>query len=109
MASMELSPEDSMDEGMEAPEPYRPRWAVSSLYLSDEALQALGIAEPMKPGTMVQVTGMAKVMSAELREDQQGESENCMSIQLVELELAPAKKPMNAAAMYPNSKMSGGE
>jgi hypothetical protein len=109
MASMELTAKDSMEEGMEAPEAYRPRWAVNCLYLSDEALQALGIAEPLKLGTMVQVTGMAKVMSAELREDQQGESENCMSIQLIELELAPAKKPMNAAAMYPNSKMGGGE
>lgn len=104
MASMELSAEDSMDEGTENSGPYRPRWAVNCLYLGDPALQALGIAEPLKPGTMVRVTGLAKVVSAELREDQQGESEHCMSIQLVDLEIAPAKKPIDAASMYPTMK-----
>jgi ABC-type molybdate transport system ATPase subunit len=102
MASMELTPEQSKEEGAELSE-YRPRWAVSPLYLGDEALKALGITEPLKPGSMVMIMAQAKVVSAELREDQQGESENCMSVQIVEMTLAPAAK--DARAMYPKSKM----
>lgn len=103
MASMELTDEQSTEEGKEMAE-YRPRWAVSTLYLGDEALAALKITEPLKPGTMVHIMAEAKVVSAELREDQKGESENCMSVQIVDMELAPAKKPMDAKAMYPTMK-----
>ncbi len=81
-----------------------PRWAVSQLYLGDDALQALKIAEPLKPGTMVALNCVAKVVSAELREDQKGESENCMSIQIVDMDLAPQAKTVDAKAFYPTMK-----
>ncbi len=103
MASMELTPEQSKEEGQELSD-YRPRWAVSQLYLGDEALQALGITEPLKPGTMVALNCVAKVVSAELREDQQGESENCMSIQITDMDLAPQARTVDARAMYPTMK-----
>jgi hypothetical protein len=102
MASMELTPEQSAEEGKEMAD-YRPRWAVSQIYLGDEALTALGITEPLKPGTMVRFMGTAKVVSAELREDQQGESENCMSLQPVELDIAAPSA--DARKMFPKSKM----
>lgn len=104
MANMELTPAQSEEEGKEINE-YRPRWAVSTLYLGDEALTALGITEPLKPGTMVALNCVAKVVSAELREDQQGESENCMSIQITDMDLAPQVKKIDARAMFPKSKM----
>lgn len=107
MASMELTAEQSKEDGMEMMAEHRPRWAVSTLYLGDEALKALGITEPLKPGTMVALNCVAKVVSAELREDQMGESENCMSVQITDMDLAPQAKTVDAMAMYPNSKMEG--
>jgi len=103
---MELTAEHADEEGAEMPE-YRSRWAVSQLYLGDEALTALGIKEPLKPGTMVAINCVAKVVSAELREDHEGESENCMSVQITDMDLAPQARTVDAKAMYPNSKMEG--
>lgn len=103
MASMELTDEQAKEEGREMAE-YRPRWAVSTLYLGDEALAALGIKEPLKPGTMVALNCVAKVVSAELREDQKGESENCMSVQITDMDLAPQAKTVDAKAFYPTMK-----
>lgn len=102
MASMELTAEQSKEEGAEIAN-YRPRWAVSPIYLSDEALAALGISEPLKPGSVVMLMATAKVVSAELREDQQGESEQYMSIQITDMTLKAGSG--DARAMFPKSKM----
>jgi len=108
MASMKLTPaqaeEESKEEGMQGGE-YNQLWAVSPLYLNDEALMALGITEPLKVGTMVALNCVAKVVSTEQREDQQGESENCMSIQITDMDVAPQVKKIDARAMFPKSKM----
>ncbi len=105
MASMELTPAQVKEEGADTAQPYQSRWAISPLYLDDEALQALGITEPLPPGTMVALNCVAKVVSAEQREDQQGESENCMSIQITDMDLAPEAKKVDARKMFPKSKM----
>ena len=107
MASMQLTPaqseEESKEEGMHGE--YNHLWAVSPLYLNDEALMALGITEPLKVGTMVALNCVAKVVSTEQREDQQGESENCMSIQIIDMDIAPQAKNVDARSMFPKSKM----
>lgn len=107
MASMKLTPaqseEESKEEGMHGE--YNQLWAVSPLYLNDEALMALGITEPLKVGTMVALNCVAKVVATEQREDQQGESKNCMSIQITDMDVAPQVKKIDARAMFPKSKM----
>lgn len=99
MASMELSPEDAAERM--APEPYVQKWAVGETYLSKDALEAMGITDPLKPGTMVRVMGLAQVTSSSL--DSEGEKPGGMSIQLVDFELRPAAA--SAKPMFPNSKM----
>lgn len=99
MASMELSPEQAA-ESMAA-EPYVRRYAVGELYIQKDGLEAMGMSEPLKPGTMVRVMGMAQVTSSSL--DSEGEGAGCLCIQLVDLELRPSAA--SAKPMFPNSKM----
>ena len=99
MASMELSAEDAV-ESM-APEPYVRRYAVGELYISKDGLEMLGMADPLKPGTMVRVMGMAEVMSASL--DGEGEKASSLCIQITDLDLRP--EAASAKAMFPKSKM----
>lgn len=99
MASMELSAEDAV-ESMAA-EPYVRRYAVGELYISKDGLEMMGMSEPLKPGTMVRVMGMAKVMSSAL--DCEGEKAGSLCIQLVDLELRP--QAASAKAMFPKSAM----
>lgn len=99
MASMELSAEDAAERM--APEAYVQRYAVGELYISKDGLEALGMADPLKPGTMVNVVGVAKVMSSAL--DCEGDKAGSLCIQLVDLELRP--QPASAKAMFPKSEM----
>lgn len=99
MASMELSPEDAAERI--APEPYVQKWAVGETYLSKDALEAMGITEPLKPGTMVKLMGVACVTSSSL--DAEGEGPGGMSIQICDLDLKPAST--SAKPMFPNSEM----
>jgi hypothetical protein len=99
MASMELTAEQSA-ESM-APEPYVRRWAIGETYLSKEALEALGIGDPLKPGSMVRLMGMAMVTSSAL--DSENEKPGGMSLQICDLEVRP--EAASAKAMFPKSKM----
>lgn len=102
MPSMELTDAEATNEA--APEGWKPRYAISELYLDDNALKALGLTDALKPGTTVRITGVASVTSASLRDDGQGDGpEANMSIQITEMALTPAKA--SAQAMFPNSKM----
>ena len=106
MANMELTPAESKEEGKEEGKEmaeYRPRFAVSEMYLDEHALKALGLAEPLQPGQIVAVTGAAKIVSASAREDADGKTENCMSLQLTDLDLRPVAR--DARKAFPNSKM----
>lgn len=98
MASMELSAEDAV-ESM-APEPYVRRYAVGELYISGDGLGMMGMADPLKPGTMVRVMGTAKVMSSAL--DCEGEKAGSLCIQITDLDLRPQA---SAKAMFPKSAM----
>ena len=99
MASMELSPESAAERM--APEPYVQRWAVGETYLSKEALEAMGITDPLKPGTMVRLMGMAMVTSSSL--DSENEKPGGTSLQICDLEVRP--EAASAKAMFPKSKM----
>jgi hypothetical protein len=99
MASMELSPEDMVEASQ--PEPYVRRWAVGETYLSKDALEALGITEPLKPGSMVRLMGVACVTSSAL--DMEGEKPGGMSLQICDLEVRP--EAASAKSMFPKSKM----
>ncbi len=99
MASMELSAEDAM-ESM-APEPYVRRYAVGELYVSSDGLEMMGMSDPLKPGTMVRVMGMAKVMSSSL--DGEGEKAGSLCIQITDLDLRP--EAASAKVMFPKSAM----
>jgi hypothetical protein len=99
MASMELTAEQAA-EAM-APEPYTQRWAVCETYLSKEALEAMGITDPMKPGTMVRLMGVACVTASSL--DMEGEKADGMSLQITDLEVRP--EAASAKSMFPKSKM----
>lgn len=104
MASMILTPEQSDEEAAEmAPASYKPRYAVSSMYLDGNALEALGFTEPLKAGTVVRFTGQALVTDASVRPEADGDVEIAMSLQPTELTVAPAGK--SAQAMFPNSEM----
>lgn len=103
MANMELTPEQSKEEGAELTD-YRPRFAVSEIYLDEHALKALGLSEPLAPGCVVAVSGAAKVVSANSREDADGKTESSMSIQFTELDLREVKA-VDARKMFPKSKM----
>ena len=99
MASMELSAEDAMESV--APEHYVRRYAVGELYVSCDGLEMMGMSDPLKPGTMVRVMGMAKVMSSSL--DGEGEKAGSLCIQIVDLDLRP--EASSAKAMFPKSAM----
>lgn len=99
MASMELTPEQ-MSESM-APEAYAPRYAVGETYLREEALKALGLTDALKPGTVVRLSGMAKVMSSSI--DSEGEEAGSLCIQITDLEVSP--EAASAKSMFPKSKM----
>lgn len=99
MASMELTAEQAA-ENM-APEPYVRRYAVGELYIGKDGLEAMGMSEPLKPGTMVRVMGMAQVVSSSL--DHEGEGAGSLCIQITDLELKPAAT--SAKPMFPASKM----
>jgi hypothetical protein len=104
MASMELTPQQSAEEGREIND-YKPRYAVGELWLGDDALKALGLTELPKPGTLVRFAGVAKVASASMRDDDADDQtpKASMSIQPVELDVKPTEA--DARSMFPNSKM----
>lgn len=105
MASMELTPAESKEEGAEVAN-YQPKWAVSEMYLGDDAMKAVGLAEPPKPGTLVEFRGVARITSVSLRDDNTADPDQpecSMSMQPVSLEIA--KPPADARTMFPKSKM----
>src|SRR5262245_25275364 len=104
LKSMELTPAESKEEAAEMAE-YRPRWAVSELYLDENALSALGLDEPMKPGATVQIEAVAKVTSASQRDDGEGKTENNMSLQIIGMSIGTKAETIDARSMYPKSKM----
>ncbi len=104
MASMELTPEQSEEEG-KAINDYKPRYAVGELWLDDKAMEALGVG-PLAPGTVLKISASAKVVSVSARDDNaSGKPEGSMSVQITDMDLAPAEKAVDAKALYPNSKM----
>lgn len=103
MASMILTDEQATEEANDmAPEGYKPRYAVSEMYLDENALAALGIAEPLAAGTLVRFSGVASVTSSSVRTESEGEVSMSMSLQPTELNVAG---PKDAKAMFPKSKM----
>lgn len=102
MASMELSPEDALEQM--APEPYVQRYAVNELHISSDGLEAMGMVDPLTPGATVRVNAIATVMSSAL--DEEGEGAGRLCIQIVDLELEPAKTQVDAGKLYPTMKDS---
>lgn len=102
MHNMKLMPAQSQEEYKEEGNDL---WALPALYLNDEAMLALGITEPLKVGTMLALNCVAKVVATEQREDHHGESENCMYIQITDMDMAPQVKKIDARLLFPKSKM----
>ncbi len=102
MASMELSPEDALEQM--APEPYVQRYAVNELHISSDGLEAMGMVDPLTPGATVRVNAIATVMSSAL--DEEGEGAGRLCIQIVDLELEPWGKQIDAGKLYPTMKDS---
>lgn len=104
MASMILTDAQATEEAKEmAPEGYRPRYAVSEMYLDENALAALGISEPLAAGTIVRFSGTASVSSSSVRTEGDGDVSMSMSLQPTDLTVSGA--PKDAKAMFPKSKM----
>lgn len=102
MASMELSPEDALEQM--SPQPYVQRYAVNELHISSDGLEAMGMVNPLTPGATVRVTAMATVMSSAL--DEEGEGAGRLCIQITDLELEPSGKQIDAGKLYPSMKAS---
>lgn len=107
MASMELTPEESKAEGAETAN-YQPRYAISEMYLGDEALTALGLGDPPKVGSTVTIMARANVVSVSQRDDNRNDPDNdgpesSMSLQITDMELKPGAA--DARSMFPKSKM----
>lgn len=103
MASMQFTPEQAAEEGAEmmgGPEAYTPTWMVSELRLDENALKAMGFAAPLQAGTVVRLTGTAKVTMTSV--DAEDSEEQCMCLQITDLTVTPAT---DARDMYPKSKM----
>lgn len=102
MASMILTDAQATEEGKEFSE-YKPRYAVSEMYLDENALAALGISEPLAAGTIVRFSGTASVSSSSVRTE--GDGDVRMSMSLQPTDLAVSGGPKDAKAMFPKSKM----
>lgn len=74
--------------------------------LNDGTLEKLGLAGPLAVGTEVLVVAKAKVTGTSAREDQKGESESDMELQITDLELQQAPAVSDPKKMYPNSNMA---
>lgn len=106
MASMILSDEQATEEGQEVSAPveaYKPRYAVSEMYLDENAMAALGLAQPLPAGTVVRFSGTASVTSSSVRTE--GDGEVCMSMSLQPTDLNVAGPGKDSRAMFPKSKM----
>jgi len=106
MANMELTPAESAEEGKEIND-YKPRYAVSEIWLDEHALAALGLTDLPKPGTVVAVNMVAKVVAVSMRDDNAGGgTQASMTLQPTDMDVAPHVRKIDAKAMFPNSKMA---
>lgn len=108
LKSMKLTAEQRSEEVAEIKDPQPPVYPYGlCLHLEDEALKLLGI-ERMEIGTVVEIRALARVVSGSEyeREGEDGESEKdeCMSVQITDMELAPAGTRIDAGKLYPSMK-----
>ncbi len=108
LKSMKLTPEMQAEETAEFTDPKPPVYPCGlSMHLDDEALQLLGTPR-LEIGTLVEITALARVVSgSEYEREGEGggtEKDECMSIQITDMDMRPAQK-RTAKAMYPKSKM----
>lgn len=110
LKSMKLTAEQRSEEVAEIKDPKPPLYPCGlSLYLDDEALQLLGV-ERMEIGTVVKIVALARVVSGSEYEregdDGKAEKDECMSIQITDMDLAPAETQVDPAKLYPTMKAS---
>lgn len=110
LKSMKLTAEQRSEEVAEIKDPQPPVYPYGlCLHLEDESLQLLGV-ERMEIGTVVKITALARVVSGSEyeREGEDGEAEKdeCMSVQITDMDLAPAGTQIDPAKLYPTMKAS---
>lgn len=110
LKSMKLTAEQRSEEVAEFKDPKPPVYPCGlSLHLDDEALQLLGIGR-MEIGTVVKIVALARVVSGSEyereAEDGQSEKDECMSVQITDMDLEPAGTKIDPAKLYPGMKAS---
>ena len=110
LKSMKLTPEQRSEEVDEMRDPKPPvyPWGLT-LQMEDETMQLLGI-ERMEIGTVVEMRALARVVSGSQyeREGEDGtaEKDECMSVQITDMDLTPAGTQIDAGKLYPSMKAS---
>lgn len=102
MVSMEMSKEEAQEEyGVAtAPDGDLPKYPYGlCLSLDDESLAKLGIEGSISVGTEMIITAKVKVTSTSQREDQSGESEARMELQITDMEIGGVPTDL-AAKLY---------
>lgn len=110
LKSMKLTAAQRSEEVAEIKDPKPPVYPSGlCLYLDDEALKLLGI-ERMEIGTVVKIAALARVVSGSEyeREGEDGaaEKDECMSVQITDMNLAPAGTQVDPGKLYPSMKAS---
>lgn len=106
LTNMKLSPTEAKEIDCCSPSDGGPAYPYGlSLYLNDETLTKLGMADLPDVGSKLQLTAIVEVTSNSQRQTQDGKTVN-MDLQITDMELASEAKPVDAKALYPNSSMA---
>ena len=99
MVNMKMSPEEAKEESgiSEVDAPLYPYGLM--IRLNDESLEKVGLTELPKVGTKIQITAMCEVVSTSSRQDQSGEDESSVELQITDMELGAAQSSNTMASI----------
>jgi hypothetical protein len=110
LKSMKLTAEQRSEEVVDMKDPKPPvyPWGLT-LQIEDETMQLLGV-ESMEIGTAVEIRALARVVSGSQYEregkDGAAEKDECMSVQITDMDLTQARTQADPAKLYPSMKAS---
>jgi hypothetical protein len=100
MVNMQMSAEEAKEYGSPVDGGNLPKYPYGlCLSLDDDSLEKLGIEGPVSVGTEMMITAKVKVTSTSQREDQGGESESRMELQITDMEIGGVATDL-AAQLY---------
>ena len=106
MINMKMTAEEAKEEiqptTADAPEyPYG-----LTISLDEDAMAKLGITALPKVGTRMELRALVTVCGTSQYDTQGGEPESNLSLQITDMELAPAATPVDATKLYSSSNMN---